>query len=108
MVFDLPGALARARGKRPLLKKMAELFLADCTGLLDQIRAALAAGDGPTLERAAHRIEGPAANLSAPRVVGAAGRLEEIARQGHLAEADATCAELEDEVVHLEHALEIV
>ena len=80
MVFDLEEALARARGKRALLRKMAELFLADCPGLLGRIRTALAAGDGPALERAAHRMKGSAANLSAARVVEVAGRLEEIGR----------------------------
>ena len=108
VVFDLEEALARARGKRALLRKMADLFLADCPGLLAQIRSALATGDGSTLERAAHRMKGSAANLSAPRVVAVAGRLEEIARDGRLAEADAACAELEDEVGRLGHALEIL
>jgi len=107
-VFDLQEALARTRGKRALLRKMADLFLADCPGLLTQIRTALAADDQPTLERAAHRIKGAAANLSAQRVARVGGRLEEIARLGHLAEAGATCAELEDEIVHLEHALGVL
>ncbi len=107
-VFDMNEALARARGKRALLRKMSELFLADCPGLLTQIRTALAADDHPTLERAAHRIKGSAANLSALRVAGVAGRLEEMARQGHLTGGHAACAELEAEVVHLEHALEVL
>ncbi len=104
-VFDLQQALVRARGKRDLLRKMAGPFLADCSGLLTQIRTVLAADDRPALERAAHRIKGSAANLSAPRVVRAAARLEEIARRRDVAEAGAICAELQDEVVHLEHAL---
>jgi len=87
---------------------MADLFLADCPGLLTQIRTALAADDHPALERAAHRIKGAAANLSAQRVARVSGQLEEIARLGHLAEAGATCAELEGEVVHVEHALEVL
>jgi len=107
-VFDLPEALARVRGKRALLRKMADLFLADCPGLLTQIRTALAADDQPALEWAAHRIKGSAANLSAQRVARVSGRLEEIARLGHLAEAGATCAELEDEIVHLEHDLGVL
>ena len=56
--FDLAGALARVHGKRPLLRMMAELFLADCPGLLNQMRSALAIADGPMLERAAHRMKG--------------------------------------------------
>jgi len=108
VVFDLEEALARARGKRELLRKMADLFLTDCPGLLAQIRSALATGDGSTLERAAHRMKGSAANLSAPRVVAVAGRLEEIARGGCLAAAGAECAGLEAEVGRLGHALEIL
>ena len=107
-VFDLPEALARARGKRALLRKMAELFLADCPGLLTEIRTALAAGDRADAGAGRPPDEGVRRQPERPRVVGAAGRLEEIARDDHLAEADAACAELEDEVGHLEHALEIV
>jgi CheY-like chemotaxis protein len=107
-VFDLEEALARARGKRALLRKMAELFLADAPGLLAQIRTSMAAHDHPALERAAHRIKGSAANLSAARVARAAARLEEMARDGHLAEADVVCAELDDQVVRLEQALVIL
>ena len=50
MVFDLQKALARAGATR-LLQEMAELFLADCPGLLGQNPSALAAGDRPMLER---------------------------------------------------------
>ena len=106
VVFDLEEALARTRGKRELLRKMADLFLADCPGLLAQICSALATGDGSTLERAAHRMKGSAANLSTPRVVAVAGRLEEIGREGQFAGADVACAELEAEVGRLGHALE--
>jgi len=107
-VFDLPEALARAHGKRALLRRMAELFVADCPGLLVQIRSALATEDRPLLERSAHRLTGSAANLSAPRVVKLARRLEEIAQENDLAQAGAACAELEDEVVHLERALGVL
>ena len=92
--------------QRALVRKMAELFLADSPGLLARMHEAAAAGDGAALERAAHRMKGSAANLSARRVVAAAGRLEEIARRGDLAEADATRAELEDAVIRFEHAFE--
>jgi len=104
VAFDLEAALARAQGKRPLLRKMADLFLADCPGMLSQICTALATEDRSMLARAAHRLKGSAANLSAPLVIAAAGRLDAMAREGHLADGDAA---LEDEVVHLEHALEI-
>jgi two-component system sensor histidine kinase/response regulator len=107
-VFDLPRALARACGKRPLLRKVADLFLADCPGLLEQIRGALAAGDGPTLERAAHRMKGSAANLSAARVVDLSERLEMAGSEERFEGADSVCDRLEIEIVHLGIALEIL
>ena len=107
-VFDLPEALARARGKRPLLRKVADLFLADCPGLLEQMRGALAAGDGPMLERAAHRMKGSAANLSAARVVDLSGRLERAGSEGRLEGAVSVYDRLELEVDQLRDALEIL
>jgi two-component system, sensor histidine kinase and response regulator len=106
VVFDEQEALSRARGQRALLRQIAELFLADCPGLLDQIRSAISTRDFQTLERAAHRLKGTAANLSAHRVVETARRLEAIGRDGLLAEADVACAELEAELIRLERALE--
>jgi len=104
-VFDLDGALARARGKRALVAEMAGLFLDECPALLADIRAARGAGDRATLERVAHRLKGSAGNLSASRVADAAGRLEAIGRGGPLDDADAACRELEAEVARLGLAL---
>ena len=106
MVFDQQEALSRARGQRDLLRQIAELFLADCPGLLGQIRSAQSTRDGQTLERAAHRLKGAAANLSALRVVEVAGQLEEIGHERLFAEADVTCDLLEAELILLERALE--
>ena len=106
VVFDQQEALSRARGKPALLRQMAELFLADCPGLLDRIRLAQSARDSQSLEHAAHRLKGSAANLSALRVVEVAGRLEETGREGLLTDADVICAELEAELILLEHELE--
>jgi HPt (histidine-containing phosphotransfer) domain-containing protein len=106
MVFDEQEALSRARGQRALLLQLVALFLGDCPQLLDQIHSAHSARDGQMLERAAHRLKGTAANLSAHRVVEVARRLEELGREGLFTEADATCAELEAELLLLGGALE--
>jgi two-component system, sensor histidine kinase and response regulator len=106
MVFDEQEALSRARGQRALLLQLVELFLADCPQILHQIRSAQSARDAQMLERAAHRLKGTAANLSAHRVVEVARRLEEIGCEGLFTEADATCAELEAELLVLGGALE--
>jgi two-component system sensor histidine kinase/response regulator len=106
MVFDEQEALSRARGQRALLLQLVELFLADCPQIFDQIRSAQSTRDSQTLERAAHRLKGAAANLSAHRVVEVARRLEEIGRSGLFSEADVTCVELEAELILLDCALE--
>ena len=105
-VFDVHAALARTRGNMALLQKLADLFRAECAGLLPQMRAAMAAGDSTTLERAAHRLKGAARNLSAPRVFEAAQRLESSGRQGDLADAAAALAALDQETARLEPALQ--
>ena len=104
-IFNLSEALARVRGKRPLLRQMVDLVLADFPQLLTQIRTAVATHDCEMLERAAHRLKGCAANLSGPRVVHVALRLEKMGHQGDLSEAQAACGELADEVIRLERAL---
>ena len=108
VVFDREEALERALGDHELLREIADLFLADCPGLLAEIRSGLDNADGHMLELAAHRMKGSAANLSAPRVVALSGRLEEIARGGRLAAARSVFDELEHEVGRLRDALEVL
>ena len=74
---------------------MATLFLAQMPDLLGEIRTAIAAADGPAVERAAHKLRGAAANFGARRACDAALDLERMARIGDLACAGQTLAELE-------------
>ena len=106
-VFDLDAALARTRGKRSLLTKMGEIFLADYPHQMAEIRAALVGGDARTLERAGHRLKGSAGSLCARRVVTAAQRLEEVGRDGDFEKAEPVSARLEQELVRFEHALKV-
>lgn len=105
-VFEVKSALARAGGKRPLLQQMIELALADYSDLIAQIRSAVDTHDCATLERAAHRIKGSAASLSAARVAAVAQRLETIGREQNLAAAPALSIELEDELTRFEDAVQ--
>jgi HPt (histidine-containing phosphotransfer) domain-containing protein len=94
-VSDLDSALSAVEGDRELLRRMAALFLAQMPDLLREIRTAIAAGDSPAVERAAHKLRGAAANFGARRACDAALDLERIGRTGDLACAGQILAELE-------------
>jgi HPt (histidine-containing phosphotransfer) domain-containing protein len=104
-VFDLDRAMTRVRGKRSLLSKLGELFLADSPVLLGEIDAAVLAGDGEALERSAHRLRGSAGSLCAPRVAEIAQHLEKMGRDRDLTRADPARRNLESELVCFESAI---
>jgi len=74
--IDTRSALRRAGGNRKryeaLLRKFAELF----AGGVEEIRAALGAGDTSTAARAAHSLKGAAANLGAGALADFAAKAE--------------------------------
>jgi CheY-like chemotaxis protein len=105
VVFDRQTALARVEGDLELLRRLVHLFTRQSARLLDEIKAAVARGDGPALERAAHKLKGSLGNLGAVKAAAAAGRLEVLGRRGELATAGAAGAELERDVARLRSAL---
>jgi HPt (histidine-containing phosphotransfer) domain-containing protein len=85
-----PQAIAGLRSLSPddggeLLRELAELFQADLAKRLDEIAAAVAAGDAELLGRAAHTIKGSAANFGASRLTELALQLERFGREGNVA-----------------------
>src|SRR5262249_37900930 len=69
------------------LAEIVEMFLKGSPRLLADVRAAVAAGDGATLKRAAHTLKGTASNFGAAAVVAAALELEMMGKRGDLAGA---------------------
>ncbi|MBN9519798.1 response regulator, partial [bacterium] len=104
-VFDRQAALARVEGDRALLRKMVELFTRQSVKLLGEIRGTAERGDGPALERAAHKLKGSLGNFGAHTAVAVGSRLEVMGRGGDLTGSLAACAELEAAVVSLGAAL---
>jgi CheY-like chemotaxis protein len=105
-VFDRAAALARVEGDDGLLRKMAGLFVRQADKLLADVRAAAAAGDGPALNRAAHKLNGSAGNFGAARAADAAFRLESLGRGGDPTGSAPLVAALENEVARLRAALD--
>jgi PAS domain S-box-containing protein len=93
--FDVETALSRTRNKPALLKQLAGLLLQDMPRALETIRAAVAAGDAPALERAAHRLRGAAFVISAEPLAEAAHQLEQIGRNAQFDQMEQGVAELE-------------
>ena len=103
--LDHVAALARVEGDRGLLAELAALFVDDCPRMLVSIRQALECNDAEALARAAHAVKGSAGNFAAGKTVGAALKLEMMARGGDLTHAREAVAALEEALAQLTQAL---
>jgi PAS domain S-box-containing protein len=104
--FDLEAGLKRTRGKRALMKQLAELFLQDLPAVLAQLQGAIAAGDARAVERSAHRLRGAAFTVSAEPLAAAAHGLELMGRNGQLAGVHGAAGELQQRAAELATELE--
>jgi signal transduction histidine kinase/DNA-binding response OmpR family regulator/HPt (histidine-containing phosphotransfer) domain-containing protein len=78
--LDTQDGLTRVAGNRKLYLKLLRQFAEQQGPAVEEITAALAAGDPALAERIAHTVKGVAANLGARQVQAAASVLEEIIR----------------------------
>ncbi len=105
-VLDGTALLAQVEGDTELLAELVMIFLQDCPRLVGAVREAVARGDARALERAAHTLKGTVSNFAAPAATAAALRLEQMGREGNLAQAGEACAALEAEIERLRPLLE--
>ena len=80
--LDVDSGLRRVMGKRSLYVSMLRKFVAGQRGAVDEVRAALEAGDPATAERLAHTTKGVSGNIGAAEVQGCAGELEHAIKTG--------------------------
>lgn len=104
-VLDLPSVLERLDDDHELLGELAQIFLDEIPKQLGQIQAAVRSGDAMTLWKSAHALKGSAGNLSGLAVLKSAARLEQMGRDGELADSEAACATLETDLERLTLAL---
>ena len=104
--LDKTVVLDRVGGDETLLREITEIFLAEYPTLLEEIRAAVQAGDPSRLERSAHTLKGSVANFGAAQATRTAYQLEQIGREHHLDEAPAALRALELQFSALRPALE--
>lgn len=105
-VVDFDQALERVAGDESMLRELAEIFLEESPGWLDDIEASIADGDAEGVFRAAHDIKGSTEVFQAESAVQAAKQLEQMGRDDDLEEADEAFGALKAEVVWVRNDLE--
>ncbi|MFM8766934.1 MAG: ATP-binding protein, partial [Rubrivivax sp.] len=80
--LDVALGLKRVLGKRPMYLSMLRKFVAGQRNAIDEIRAALDAGDRATAERLAHTTKGVCGNIGAEKAQALAGELEQAIKSG--------------------------
>jgi PAS domain S-box-containing protein len=103
--LDKGAIMAHVDGNMRLLKKMIAGFLEDCPRMTSEIRQALDCGNSEELWQAAHGVKGLVSHFFANSAYEAAMKLEEVGREGKMAEAEKAFADLEKEIKHLEPLL---
>lgn len=103
-IFDRKTALEQMGGDEELMVELVEVFLEDLPERLQEIEAALAAGDAETLSRAAHTLKGSVGNFAAHAAYETAFELETLAKQGTEG-ADQVYAKLGAQIELLKKAL---
>jgi HPt (histidine-containing phosphotransfer) domain-containing protein len=101
-VIDWEGALERAGGSPKIRARLAEVFLREAPALVRAIREAK---DAESLRRNAHTIKSSLDLFGAAVARATAFRLEELGRDGKVAEAGTAAAELDAQVAEVARAI---
>ena len=104
--LDYAAALRRTEGDAGLLSDLARIFLDECPRLISKIRTAVSNAAPKQIEHAAHELKGCVGNFSAAPAFAAAEKLEVLARDGQIADAETAAGQLEAELGRLHPALE--
>jgi two-component system sensor histidine kinase/response regulator len=104
-VLDRAALLETVEQDLVLLRELVEIFLAECPGLLAQIRSGVAEKNAERVERGAHTLKGALMNFGARRACEAARQLEIRGREARLGDAAPLVSLLESEVAQACQAL---
>lgn len=87
------------------LREVTDLYLEDSAKRIRAIETALASGNGAAMADAAHALKSSSGHIGATRVSSLTARLEQLGREGRLAEAVAAVNELKRECERAERGL---
>jgi two-component system, sensor histidine kinase and response regulator len=99
--FNYCELLDRVDNDRELFKELLEIFRQDFPRHLQELRAAVVAGDMPRVSNSAHALKGMFANLAAGRAAALAGNVESLATNSESAGLPQAVQALESEVASL-------
>lgn len=85
--WDRPGLVDRIGGDEDLARELGALFAAELPELIEAVRSAVEQGDLEATDRAAHTLNGAAANVGAEAFQAAAMTIQRLAGAGRLTEA---------------------
>ena len=100
-----PAFLSRLEGDELLGSEIIEMFLQEYPKLLEGVRQAAGQRNASLLERAAHSLKGSVGDIAAPQAFDAARTLEEMAREGKVADTGGALTSLEGALDRLVHEL---
>ena len=89
------GLLDSLGGDAGFLSELVEAYFASSPGLFANMRQAVASGEAPALQRAAHSLKGGSAGFGALRFAAQCKELEEMGKAGALGDAESKVAALE-------------
>jgi len=104
--FNLSAALEQIDGDRKLFAALAGLFMSQAKMDMAGIQEALAQGNSQELMKRAHRLKGSAMQFHATGLHETTKRLEDLARQGAMAEAATAVHVVEERLAGLMEALQ--
>ncbi|MBI3652450.1 MAG: response regulator [Acidobacteria bacterium] len=105
-ILDQTFLMESVGGDFAFLREMVQVFVAESPVHLAAVHQAIEQGDHEALESAAHKIKGGLRALAGSAAGLAAYRLEQMGRQGDLAEAPLAYAVLEQELERFKAAIE--
>ncbi|GAB2886421.1 hypothetical protein GCM10027046_13460 [Uliginosibacterium flavum] len=104
-VFDASELMRRLGSDLEIAQIATGAFLEDYAGLVQQLRAALAARNTKDARRHAHSLKGAAGNTSGIAVADCAGRIEALCAEEQLAEGEALLPQLDADIARFVEAL---
>lgn len=99
--FDENELLERVDNDVAFLAETIDMIVADGPALLEQVRAAHAAGDAVAVGRHAHALKGMISNFCAPAAHACAHDIEKLGKQGDLAPVPAAIERAHRELTDL-------
>jgi HPt (histidine-containing phosphotransfer) domain-containing protein len=103
--YDVTGVIDKLGGDREFIAECVDLFEAELPLLMTSLRDGVSADSPERVQAAAHALKGMTSNFCEDGPAKTAGRIDHLAREGHLQDAPELVAQLEGELARLLAAL---